>query len=106
MEVDMAGDVRIDNSQVIMGSRISHSRLENVTSQSTAAMTPEMWDAVFRLADTYGQQRERDGARELKAVLDDGRLEEAKPLWQRLRSFLGDFANVSKIVEAIDSLMR
>jgi hypothetical protein len=106
MEVDMAGDVKIETSQIISGSRVSHSRISNATSENAAAMTPEMWDTVFRLVDTYGKPREIESARELKALLDRGSHGEAKSIWQHLRSFLGDFANVSKIVEVIDALTR
>jgi hypothetical protein len=69
-------------------------------------MTPEMWQTVFHLVDTYGKSREVDGARELKALVDQDRGREATPIWRHLRAFLGDFANVSKIVEAIDTLTR
>lgn len=102
----MAGDIRIANSQIISASRISHSHVENVTSQASATMTPEMWETVFRLVDTYGKSREVDGARELRTLVDQGRSREATPIWQHLRGFLGDFANVSKIVEAIDTLTK
>lgn len=102
----MAGDVKIEKSQIISGSRVSHSRVSNVTSETTSPMTPEMWATMFRLVDTYGKPREIESARELKALIDRGSHSEAKSLWQHLRAFLGDFANVSKIVEAIDSLMR
>lgn len=102
----MAGDIRIANSQIISGSRISHSRVDNVTSQASATMTPEMWETVFRLVDRYGKSREVDGARELKALVDQNRGREATSIWRHLRAFLGDFANVSKIVETIDTLTR
>ena len=64
-------------------------------------MTPEMWETVFRLVDKHGKSGEADDARELKALVDRGHggEGEVRSLWQRLRAFLGDFANVSKIVE-------
>lgn len=102
----MAGDVKIEQSQIITGSRVTHSRISNVTSRPTATMTPEMWHTVFRLVDMYGRSREIEGARELRLLLERGRRLDAKPVWERLRSFLGDFANVSKIVEALDTLVR
>jgi hypothetical protein len=80
--------------------------VNNVTSQTSETMTPEMWQTVFRLVDTYGKSREIDAARELKALVDQGRGREATPIWQHLRAFLADFANVSKIVEGIDTLTR
>lgn len=102
----MAGDVKIERSQIISGSRVSQSRISNVTSERTAAMTPEMWQALFHLVDRHGKPRERDDARTLQTLLDRGQRRDAQPIWQHLRAFLGDFANVSKIVEAIDALMR
>lgn len=65
-----------------------------------------MWETVFRLVDKHGKAREIEGARELKTLVDRGRGREATSIWQHLRGFLGDFANVSKIVEAIDTLTR
>jgi hypothetical protein len=103
----MDGETNINKSIFIKGSRIEGgSTVSNITSEQGTQVTPEMWSTLTRLADTYGKQDEAERARELKALLDQGKHSEAKPIWSKIRPFLQDFANVAQIVNTIDALIR
>lgn len=96
----------IENSNVISGSTLIGTTVSNTASVQASQVTPEMWAALTRLADTYGKHGEPELVRELKTLLDQGKPAEAKPIWHKIRSFLGDFANVSQIVSTIEMLMH
>ena len=103
----MPRDININRGQLVTGNIISgNSHISNHISEQADVVTPEMWATLQRLVDTYGKPPEVDGLQQMKMLVEQGEPQRARSIWQHLRSFLQDFANVSKIVETVDALMR
>ena len=95
----------ITNSIVTSGT-VTDSTLSNNISYSSIGVTAQMWKDIMEKADNFGRHGELKQVQELKTLLDQGKTSEAKPLWQTVKGFLSNFAEVSEIISAFDSLLK
>ncbi len=89
------------NTGIIIDSEVS-----NNISYASPEVTAAMWKNISAKADTFGKHGELAKVQELKSLLDQGKTSEAKPVWQTIKSFLHNFADVAEIVSAFDSLLK
>ena len=103
----MGHNVNIEGSTVITSSRLEHTAVSN-NAASSATVTRENWGELFTLAGKYGQAGDMDRLLELQSLLREKKGPEAKPVWQKLKTFLSGLlqhsANLAQIIGTIDTI--